>query len=125
MTSEPTLTHDIEQWIQEHSHGDLYHKLEQQQELVTATIGLLTCLEARVTSWSNEHTDLRSDVRETELKVCELIERVASLEERDRRQVEWNIKTNERVARLEADVQLLLGALEAEEVGTEPRGPHD
>ena len=39
---------DLQQWCTDHSHADLYARLEQQQELVTATIGLLTAVEQRL-----------------------------------------------------------------------------
>ena len=102
--SEPTLSRGIEQWIQDHSHGDLYHRLEQQQNISTATIGLLTCLEARVA-----HLEEQFQCREREWEL-----RVGHLEG-----FLQGAKLSERVANLEAWLD------EAHPVEPEPRGPHD
>ena len=98
--AQPTLSHDVEQWIQDHSHGDLYHRLEQQQNISTATIGLLTCLEARVAHLEEQ---FQCREREWELRVGSLEDRVDSIEE-------FVVDTSDWYESLRA---------------VEPRGPHD
>ena len=63
--SAPTLSHDIEEWIKDHSHAAIYASLGR----MYATHQLL---EDRVTSWSNEHTDLRARVARLEDAIAEM-----------------------------------------------------
>ena len=89
---EPTLTHDIEQWIQDHSHGDLYQQLTDLRERVGN-------LEEEIENAAALYNQTNRRVADLEFAALGTEERVAHLEEQFQcREREWEL----RVGNLEA-----------------------
>ena len=116
--SEPTLSHDIEEWIKDHSHAAIYASLGR----MYATHQLLEdrVAELEVWAWGKDGKVWRGENN----AVHQIQERVASLEQSIMKRIEVEALVMERVGSLEASVLELLTALDMDEP-QEPRGPHD